>query len=362
MRLSIKLNLNTLVASSFSDPSFYFMFDDISDLENWYDEEENVTALEFEKGSSNTYTMYVFVNDDTSPLYDARGGDIVDLSKTGTYIKFTCEFTASEINRLVEFIQKGIIKVDQDGTTAMIAYRLNDEKDKLTKNLTPVTIIKGSFKAPLGIKNIEIDVVNYDIDNSYNYIYIPKLKRYYYVTNIQLSTKDFTHLILQEDVLMSWKDLIKSQKMQIARYEYSQENFIIDERLPLESRYKVTYQALDSTTTGSLVNCTLNYAPSGSLKRNFLITTITTRASDNETTIYGASKPTGTTLPDIAPRKPYNKHYYALSYIEYHYFVSACLKNTNTVDSFIINCLWLPFVPNENATFVIKILQLKKIK
>lgn len=344
MRLSIKLNLNTLVASSFSDSLFSFLFDDISDLENWYDE-ENVTALEFEKGSLNVYTMYVFLDNESSPTYDARGGDIVNLSKTGTYIKFTCEFTNNMINRLVEFIQKGIIEVDQDGTTAMITYRLNDEKDKLTKNLTPVTIIKGSFKAPLGIKNIEIDVVNYDIDNSYNYIYIPKLKRYYYVTNIQLTTKDFTHLILQEDVLMSWKDLIKAQSAFVTRYAGATDKLLVDDRYPVKDVPTTSYVVPTNVSGASVV--TLKYKmpnlPSSTEKApNVLVVAKADVSTITPTYNDDVVAPTGSSLPDIQSKRTNWDSYYLLSIGQYAQLVHACVKNDGPA-SYIQSVLLLPF-------------------
>lgn len=354
IRSHFKLNLGAW-SDGLGEVDFYLLFTDITNIEH---STEVFTQIDLTYEWNGTRELSALINDDWE-VYD--DDNITDLVETGTggIIEFDGNLYIDDSRQqlmtqwIMTAMDCGFLTIGDTNKTMLLLYRLNDEKDKLSKNLIFIRLMFGDFKAPLGIKNIEIDVVNYDIDDSYNYVYIPKLKRYYYITNIQFINKDYTRLILQEDVLMSWKDLIKSQKMQITRYEFSDQKFITDDRLPLESRYQVTYKPLDDTVNNSLVNCTLNYAPTGS-KRNYLITTITVRSADNETTVYGAPKPSGTLLPDISPRKPYNKHYFALSYAEYVYFVNACLKNTNLVDSYIINCLWLPFVPNESSAFYIK--------
>lgn len=353
IRSHFKLNLGAW-SDGLGKVDFYLLFTDITNIQK---STEVFTQIDITYEWEGTRELSALIDDEWE-VYD---DDIItDLaSESDGIIEFDGNLYVNDSDQehfldwILTAMDCGFLTIGDQNKTLLILYRLNDEKDKLDKNLTFVGFIRGDFKAPIGIKNIEIDVINYNIENTYNYVYIPKLKRYYYIINIQLVNKDYTHLILQEDVLMSWKDLIKSQKMQITRYEFSDQDFIIDERLPLESRYQVTYYSLDDTTNNSLVNCTLNYAPTGS-KRNYLITTVTVRSADNETTVYGAPKPSGTRLPDISPRKPYNKHYFALSYAEYVYFVNACLKNTNLVDSYIVNCLWLPFVPNESSAFYIK--------
>ena len=140
MKLTIKLNLNVLVATSFTD-TFYLEFDNITDLQHWYDDEEDVTQLEFSQSS--TYKqMYVFLNGATSPSYDSVDGNIVDLSENDNYIIFTCDIANSSYNRLKEFIDKGIIEVSQNGFTTIFAYKQNSENDAIDKTLTFVNISK----------------------------------------------------------------------------------------------------------------------------------------------------------------------------------------------------------------------------
>lgn len=296
--------------------------------------------------SSTGYEISIYVNDQSVVFTNANITDLI-VSDDGSF-KFDAEVTGTSVSKILTLYQRDAILFNQDGRTTLFAYRQNSDNNHLSKDLTNVMIFDGKFNNSVNLKNIIIDISGYYF--GYNYIFIHKLNRYYYVSSVDLITADFTRLHLKEDVLMSWKDLIKQQEMQITRYEHSDENFIVDDRLPLESRYSVQYKTIFPTTTGNLTNCTLNYSI-GSNERNYLVTTITTRASDNVSSVYGATKPTGTLLPDISPRKPLNKHHYVLSYSAYLYFVNACLKNTNLADSFIVSSIWLPFVPRSTNGF-----------
>lgn len=335
MRLSIKLDLHTLVSTSFSDV-FYLDFTNIKDMNHWY-ADENVTELEFNQGSNNK-TMYVFLDDDDSPTYDEQDGNIVDLSDNDEYITFTCDIADSSLSRVIEFIEKGIIELNQNGKTSLILYRLNDEKDKLNKSLIPVTIIEGTFKAPLGIKNIELDVINYNIDDSYNYVYIPILKRYYYITNIQLINKDYTRLILQEDVLMSWKELIKLQNAFVTRSEEVYNEKIVDERYPLENNKSVRYESLEKTAIGNLENIELAGSFTANAS-NFLVS-VNNDVEYTKTTLIAPSS----NLPNISPvQSTYNVVYF-LRLSHMNRLMKAIINESNMASS-INAIIFLPFVP-----------------
>ena len=343
MRLKLKLNLDSLARASFSD-TFYFFFDDIANMENWHNEDENVTALDFYQ-ASNYRQLYIYLDGNDTPSYDERDQDIEELALNGYTLKFECTIADSSFNRLVEFIEKGIIELDIDGITSIYVYRLNDEKDKLNKNLIPITIITGTFKAPLGIKNIEIDVVNYDIDNSYNYIFIPKLKRYYYVINIQFVNKEFTRLILQEDVLMSWKELIKLQNAFVTRYEGSNNVDLVDDRFPVEDMPTVTYYTPQNASQSNVVQ--LKYIMdqiSGSIEKrpNVLVSSmeqlIAYFPTDNDNIIA----PTGSNLPNIQSRRGAHEGVYLMNVNDYNKILGACLIN-DAPASFIKSVILLPF-------------------
>ena len=247
------------------------------------------------------------------------------------------------IESFVTAIEIGFMQINEvEGKTSMILYRLNDERNVVNKNLTLVSVMTGNFKAPLGIKNIEIDVINYDIDNSYNYIYIPKLKRYYYVTNIQLVNKDYTKLLLQEDVLMSWKTLILNQSAFITRWEGSTNRFLVDSRRPMKDVPTVTY--IELTGSGEKVNTTFTLSTDSSIP-NFLIAT---KVKWN--ILYGSNVDTPSLdsgyLPSLAPHNAPQQHIYFMNCDNIDSMFEACINDDATA-SYLDAIMWLPFNPTQ---------------
>lgn len=335
MRLTIKLNLNVLVATSFTE-IFYLKFENITNLQHWYDEEENVTQLEFLQSS--TYKqMYVFLDGELMPSYDEVDGNIVSLSENELYIIFTCEIANSSYNKLMEFIQKGIIEISQNGFTTIFAYKQNSENNVLSKNLTFVNAIDGKFNQVVGLKNIDIDVKDYARD--YNYIYIPIFNRYYYVDSIEFISADFTRLHLKEDVLMSWKDLIKQQDAFITRMQYSRNRKLVDNRFPVEDTLKVEYVFPTPTTQSSKVNTSLstNIANDG---WKILVSSISSAGHDSLQT----PAPSGTTLPTLTGLMAKCERIGFLSLEQLEALIDACLDDDN-ITTFINAVLLLPFNP-----------------
>lgn len=247
------------------------------------------------------------------------------------------------IESFVTAIEIGFMQINEvEGKTSMILYRLNDERNVVNKNLTLVSVMTGNFKAPLGIKNIEIDVINYDIDNSYNYVYIPKLKRYYYVTNIQLVNKDYTKLLLQEDVLMSWKTLILNQSAFITRWEGSTNRFLVDSRRPMKDVPTVTY--IELTGNGEKVNTTFTLSTDSTIP-NFLIAT---KVKWN--VLYGYNVDTPSLddgyLPTLAPHNAPQQHIYFMNCDNIDSMFEACINDDATA-SYLDAIMWLPFDPTQ---------------
>ena len=343
MHLKISLDLTALTNTHFST-NFYFEFNNISsNIENWYDPEENVTALEFYNGTS-TKTMYVFVDGATIPTYDQRD-DLYELADVRDQpIIFECDIPERQYDRLYEFYKLGIIDIIPSADkTVMLAFRLNSDRDHVNKDLKLVTIIEGSFKAPLGVKSFELDVISYDIDNSYNYVYIPRLKRYYYVSTPQLVTNSYTKLILQEDVLLTWRELIKSQSAFVTRYSGSTEKGLVDVRFPLEDKLTTEY-IMPTPSASSLVNTTLSAELSSTVFK-ILVSTVT----DDLSYKHDVSKPTGTTLPSFTSLQARNERNAFITYEQLSYLIDACLADDN-ITTFINSVILLPFDPSTPYT------------
>lgn len=111
-------------------------------------------------------------------------------------------------------------------------YRLNGERKRADKTnyLIYVATIGGKFRNSVNIKNTVIDMVNFNITSTYNYIYIASLNRFYFVDNVDLLTNNVTRLTISEDVLMSFYDLIIKQEAYVTRNEFTYNAYLNDNR------------------------------------------------------------------------------------------------------------------------------------
>ena len=204
----IKLYLNRFIGTSVSNIAL--VFSNITNLSNHTIDFVKLTMLQ--PTSSIWVASYQTEDGVETTLSNTY---ILDLSATQTYIIFDADI--NNINLFNSYIEKNIIELVDDNITSLICYTQNSENDVVNKSITPVTIIHGKFNHSISVKNVNIDLLNYQ--NDYNYVYIPKLKRYYYVDSIEVISADYTRLHLKEDVLMTWKELILDQTAYINRNE-----------------------------------------------------------------------------------------------------------------------------------------------
>ena len=331
MNLRFKLDLDAFLSYPYN--LIVFTFYDLSNKENFSSTYESATTL----GLSSVGTNKV-VNIGTTIL---TGNDIKNISNTQTYVTFNANVGVNDMKILSLLIKNNVLTIISEGTTVLFTFRLNDEKDKVNKTLTSIGYLEGNFKAPLGVKNIEFDVINYDVDNTYNYVFIPKLRRYYYITNIQFANKDFTRLILQEDVLMSWAELIKQQSGFITRYQYSSRNDLVDDRLPLENI--VTDEYIDCTTIlapNNKRNCAVNLNLIDNIAPFILMSAY---VEGNWQFKNQANSPV-TDLPKIPNTVADSIFGYFISLKVYKDLYSACQRDDATA-SYITNVMLLPLNP-----------------
>lgn len=348
MRIKINLNtLSTITGETLPNITF-FGLSDLNNVANAYADisnfaiKQNFTGVSVYHAESET-TEQIAIGDCTS-----ISSDIITRTISFTYDTILM-ISGNVQETLYKLYNLGVVSFDVDDFTQLNVYSQNSENNALDKTLTFKQIIQGKFNHSIAIKNINIDIIGYSIAYGYNYVFIPSLNRYYYVDSLEIISGDYVRLHLREDVLMTWKNLIKNQDMFVTRYQQSDENFLIDDRLPFASKSSISYQALDSTDASiSLVNTTLKYDYQPNDKC-YLITTIATNENTND---IGISAPSNSGLPNISPRRNKNKHYYLLNYGEMGYFNLACLKKDSTA-SFVISCLWLPFdITTNNAVTI----------
>lgn len=110
----------------------------------------------------------------------------------------------------------------------IILYYNKSESIKVDKDIEEVLTVEGTFRTRVSILNptiyLNIDFIPLNI----NYVYIEDLKRYYYVDNIIADVKDMYILKCSIDVLMTYKNYIKSQQAYVSRNQYVYNGYISD--------------------------------------------------------------------------------------------------------------------------------------
>lgn len=202
---------------------------------------QSLVAVSFTRTSS-APSAEVFVG---GQLVTLTGNGLADLSATGDYVVFEGDWALGSDTTFEKLLDLGYISYDVDGKTALITYLQNSENGKLDKTLAEVGTILGTFNQAIGLKTIDVDIAGYARD--FNYVWIPTLRRYYYVDSVDLISADVTRLHLKEDVLMSWKSLIRSQTAFIERQENVYDDDLVDEMVTYSYDKQVTYFTVTPT-------------------------------------------------------------------------------------------------------------------
>lgn len=258
MKLHFKVDLY-----NFDDPQLTgnstAQFENLSDHTDW-------DFMETDKISFyiNGSTREVVTENTNPPITETFTSQFSDLSINGRYIEFDGELY-SDYELLKYFIDNNIIQViPNTNETLVYLYTQNSENNALEKDITLVNIITGKFNHSIGVKSLNVDVVN--IDMNFNYVYIPSLNRYYYVDSVEIVSNDVRRLMLKEDVLMSWQSLIKQQSAFVDRQENLYDADIVDDL--------VTYSYDKSIINNVIELYTDIYENTENNKLNFVIETV----------------------------------------------------------------------------------------
>ena len=98
----------------------------------------------------------------------------------------------------------------------MIVYLYNmiDDKRKLNKTLDIQTMLTKNFvlKDVSNVNNLNAYTTQFDFHN-YNYLYIPELKRYYFIDSVDVVNNDRLYVKMSTDYLMTYKTLIDNSTL-----------------------------------------------------------------------------------------------------------------------------------------------------
>lgn len=122
-------------------------------------------------------------------------------------------------------------------------YKNTTEENAIEKIIVDKKTIEGTLKTTIDITNFSV-IFNFFVDwNNYNYVYIEKLKRYYFVESKRIVNNSLVEYDLIEDVLMSFKDLIRQQNILLTESETafngSKNNYTAENKLTVANSYEM---------------------------------------------------------------------------------------------------------------------------
>ena len=108
-------------------------------------------------------------------------------------------------------------------------YNYSGETSRVYKTdyLTPISTLSGALRGEASLLNFNV-LIQSDTVPNFNYCYIDKFKRYYYVTEPVSVRQNLWEMTMQVDALMTYKDSLLKCEGYIDRNEYIQNKMIID--------------------------------------------------------------------------------------------------------------------------------------
>lgn len=122
-------------------------------------------------------------------------------------------------------------------------YKNTTEENAIEKIIVDKKTIEGTLKTTIDITDFSVIFNFFEDWNNYNYVYIEKLKRYYFVESKRIVNNSLVEYDLIEDVLMSFKDLIKKQNILLIESETafngSKNNYTAENKLTVANSYEM---------------------------------------------------------------------------------------------------------------------------
>lgn len=135
-------------------------------------------------------------------------------------------------------------------------YKNTTEENAIEKIITDKKTIEGTLKTTIDITNFSVIFNFFEDWNNYNYVYIEKLKRYYFVESKRIVNNSLVEYDLIEDVLMTFKNLIRQQNILLTESETafngSKNNYIAENKLTVANSYEME-DLFNSDKSGVLI-------------------------------------------------------------------------------------------------------------
>lgn len=148
-----------------------------------------------------------------------------------SYIKYI-PFSPSNYNYFdTSNDQHLFVKSPLEGAQELVLYKNRADAHRVNKSLflTEVGKIYGVYRDNISYTNMAI-VIEYTNPIDFNYIYIPSLKRYYFVSQVTILNNKLCELSLSIDVLMTYQQGIYKLHAFVDRNENTYDNDIVDNK------------------------------------------------------------------------------------------------------------------------------------
>lgn len=122
-------------------------------------------------------------------------------------------------------------------------YKNTSSENTIDKIITDKKTFEGTLKNTIDITTFSVIFNFFEDWNDFNYIYIEKLNRYYFVESKKIVNNSLIQYDLIEDVLMSFKDLIRNQNILLTESETafngSKNNYMAENKLTVANDYEM---------------------------------------------------------------------------------------------------------------------------
>ena len=122
-------------------------------------------------------------------------------------------------------------------------FKTDSENNRVVKTLTDEKQLSGELRNQTSVLNPSIRIESADNISTYNYAYISEFGRYYYITDIVSVRTNCWVVSLRCDVLMSYKDEIKTITGVVVRQESNPNKLLVDrlERIQSDKEIDILY-------------------------------------------------------------------------------------------------------------------------
>jgi hypothetical protein len=126
----------------------------------------------------------------------------------------------------------------------LILYKTSSDKNVINKELTEPTSLDIKLKRDELIESPRISCNRFEGIESYNYAYIPKFERYYFIVDVEILNKKISRLRLHTDVLETYKNDILNSTVRVSVAEIDS---YVDVELSHDVRLKINKLMLENS-------------------------------------------------------------------------------------------------------------------